>query len=54
MHKQFDNGWYFQDEEGYWHGPYPTREQSEVKHAAYLEKRYAKPCEGDLVEGQEQ
>jgi len=51
MYKQFDNGWYFQDEEGYWHGPFENCAQSELRHAEYLEKFYAKPCEGDLVEG---
>lgn len=50
MFSFFDDGWYFEDEEGYVSGPFETKEKAQMKYAERLEKRYAKPCEGDLVE----
>jgi len=45
-----EEGWYFEDEDGFMFGPYETKELAQLRYAGYLEKRYAKPCEGDLVE----
>lgn len=47
------NGWWFKDEEGYMRGPFFDRTMAENKLIEHLEKRYARPCEGDLVESKE-
>lgn len=44
------DGWFYEDDEGFMHGPYETREIAQKKYAEKLRKQYAKPCEGDLVE----
>lgn len=44
------DGWFYEDDDGYMHGPYKTREIAQKKYAEQLGKRHAKPCEGDLVE----
>lgn len=38
----YEDGWFFEDEEGFLHGPFETKEKAELKCAERLQKMYVK------------